>query len=261
METLHQKAAQMQHDWLARAGGGYISGRAEIGERVHISASARVFGNVIIGDDSVIDANVTLGYPTVDAIRACLGSGSSTAEELLDQAAKKTTIIGPNSLVRGFTVIYEDVSIGEKLDCAHDVVVREGSSLGVGVELGPQAYIKSDAKIGDHCRIAGVICDRAIVGKHCTVYGDVIHKFTSGISGMKEESPTLEDGVVVGRQACVIGPITIGRLSLVGAGAIVTHSIQEESVVAGNPARSLRSREWAEAAELWARVLGTEVPH
>jgi UDP-3-O-[3-hydroxymyristoyl] glucosamine N-acyltransferase len=60
----------MQHDRLARAGGGYISCRAEIGERVRISASARLFGNVIVGDDTVIDANVTLGYPSVDAIRA-----------------------------------------------------------------------------------------------------------------------------------------------------------------------------------------------
>jgi serine acetyltransferase len=250
----------MQHDSQARAGGGYISCRAEIGERVRISPSARLFGHVIVGDDTVIDANVTLGYPSVDAIRACLGSGTSTTEELLDQAAQRTTVIGRDSLIRGFTVIYEDVNIGEKLDCAHDVVVREGSLLGVGVELGPQAYVKSDAKIGDYCRIAGVICDRAIVGNHCTVYGDVVHKFTSGISGVKEDSPTLEDGVVIGRQACVVGPVTIGRLSLIGAGAIVTHSVPEESVVAGNPAQSLRSREWAEAAELWARVLGADVP-
>ncbi|SRR6266851_1675612 len=249
----------MRHDWWAH-GGGYISDRAEIGERVRISPSARLFGHVVVGDDSVIDSNVTLGYPAVEAIRACLGSETATAEELLDQAARKTTTIGRDSLVRGFTVVYEDVSIGERLDCAHDVVVREGCSLGIGVELGPQAYVKSDAKIGDYSRIAGVICDRAVVGSHCTVYGDVVHKFTSGISGMKEDSPVLEDGVVVGRQACVVGPVTVGRLSLVGAGAIVTRSVPEESVVAGNPAQALRSREWAEAAELWARVVGAEVP-
>lgn len=240
---------------------GYISPRAKLGKRVYISPSAQLFGNVVVEDDSVIDSHVTLGYPTAEAIRACLGEGGhATAHDLLDQAVTNSTFIGRGSLVRSFAVIYEGVRIGEKLDCAHEVIVREGCSLGSGVELGPQTYIKPDAIIGNFTRIAATICDRALIGSHCTVYGDVIHKFTSGISGMKEESPVLEDGVVVGRRACVIGPVTIGQLALVGAGSVVTHSVAAKTVVAGNPAQFLRARQWDEAAELWSRVLGSDQP-
>jgi serine acetyltransferase len=236
----------------------YISPRAELGKRVRIGAGVQIFGNVTIGDDTVIDADVTLGYPKDEAIRRFLGhDGLGTPEELLEYATSKPTFIGPGSLVRRFSVFYEGVKIGEQLDCAHGVIIREGCSLGDMVELGPLTYIKSDAKIGDSTRIAGLICDRATIGRHCTVYGSVIHKFLSGISGMKEDSPVLEDGVVVGREACVVGPVTVGRLSLIGAGSVVTHSVEEKSVAAGNPARILRHRERAEAAELWTRIEGS----
>lgn len=240
---------------------GYISSRAELGTRVRVGQGVQIFGNVIIGDDTVIDSDVTLGYPRAEGIKALFGDGDATStEELLDRATTKTTVIGAGSLLRRFTVIYEDVKMGRELDCAHEVIVREGCSLGDWVELSPRAYIKSDARIGDHTRVGAIVCDRASIGNHCTIYGDIIHKFQSGISGVKENSPVIEDGVVVGIRACVIGPVTIGRLSLVGAGSVVTHDVAEKTVVAGNPARYMREREWAEAAELWSRVLGCDLP-
>lgn len=240
---------------------GYISSRAELGVRVRVGHGVQIYGNVIIGDDTVIDSDVTLGYPRAEGIKALFGPGdAASTEELLDRAATKKTTVGAGSLLRRFTVIYEDVTIGNELDCAHDVIVREGCSLGERVELSPRAYIKPDARIGDHTRVGAIVCDRASIGNHCTIYGDIIHKFQSGISGLKEDSPVIKDGVVVGSRACVIGPVTIGRLSLVGAGSVVTHDVAERTVVAGNPARYLRAREWAEAAELWSRVLGSDFP-
>lgn len=259
-QFFHRKEADMPEVTMTSQAS-FISPRAKLGRRVRIGAGAQLFGNVVIGDDSVIDADVTLGYPTAEAIRANLSDdGFVTPEELLDHASTKPTVIGAGSLVRRFSVLYEDVTVGKRLDCAHNVVVREGCLLGDNVELGPLAYIKCDARIGDYTRVAALVCDRASIGRYCTVYGNIIHKFPSGISGVKEESPILEDGVVVGSAACVIGPVTVGRLSLVGAGSVVTHSVEEKSVVAGNPAHFLRRREWAEAAELWSRVEGSDIP-
>lgn len=239
----------------ASRNGSYISPRAVLGRRVRIGAGAQLFGNVIVGDDVIIDANVTLGYPSVNAIRKRMPDERfKSAEELLDDAASVTTEVGAGSILRRFCVIYEGVKTGPMLDCAHNVVIREHCTLGQNVELGPFTYIKQDCQVGDHSRIAGELCDRTIVGRYCTVYGRTVHKFYSGISGLKEESPRLEDGVVVGREACVIGPVIIERLSLVGAGSVVTKSVDEKLVVVGNPARMLREREREEAVELWERV-------
>ena len=240
-----------------RVSGTYISPRAVLGRRVRIGQGTQLFGNVIIGDDVIIDANVTLGYPSADAIRKRLPEDSfQTTEELLEDAASETTEVGEGSIVRRFCVIYEGVTAGPRLDCAHYVTVRERCTLERNVELGPFTYIKRECQIGEYSRIAGEICDRTVVGRYCTVYGRTIHKFYSGISGLKEESPRIEDGVIVGREACVVGPVTVERLSLIGAGSVVTHSIEEKSVVVGNPARVLRQREREEAVELWEKVEG-----
>ncbi len=52
---------------------------------------------------------------------------------------------------------------------------------------------------------------------------------------------TLEDGCDIGVGAILLPGVTIGRLAQVGAGAVVTSSVAPRTVVAGNPARVLRS--------------------
>ena len=49
--------------------------------------------------------------------------------------------------------------------------------------------------------------------------------------------PTLEDNVVVGSGAQILGPITIGKNSLIGSNSVVTKNVPEKSVMAGIPAR------------------------
>jgi acetyltransferase-like isoleucine patch superfamily enzyme len=238
----------------------YISPRAELGMRVRLGQGIQIFGHVIIGDDTIVDADVTLGYPTAASVKARLhGENLITSEDFLDQATTKSTVIGQGSLIRRFSVIYEGVAVGERLDCAHQVVIREGCVLADNVELGTMTYLKSAVQIGEHSLISGQVCDRTRVGRHCTIHGNIVHKFSAGISGLKEQSASIEDGVVIGRGALVVGEVSIKKLSLVGAGSVVTHSVAEKTVVVGNPARFLRDRRKAECRELWERVEGPEV--
>jgi acetyltransferase-like isoleucine patch superfamily enzyme len=237
----------------------YVSSRAELGMRVRLGQGVQIFGHVIIGDDTIVDADVTLGYPVAASVKARLhGQDLVRSEDFLDQATTKTTFIGRESLIRRFSVFYEGVTVGKRLDCAHDVVVREGCVLEDNVELGTMAYLKSDVHIGESSTISAQVCDRTHVGRHCTIHGNIVHKFPAGISGLKEESPSIEDGVVIGRGALVIGKVSIKRLALVGAGSVVTRSVAEKTVVVGNPARFLRNREEAECQELWERVEGLD---
>lgn len=53
--------------------------------------------------------------------------------------------------------------------------------------------------------------------------------------------PIIGDNVVIGTHAQIIGNVTIGNNSIVGAGAIVTHDVPDNVVVVGNPARILKS--------------------
>jgi serine O-acetyltransferase len=49
--------------------------------------------------------------------------------------------------------------------------------------------------------------------------------------------PTIENGVVVGTGAAVLGPVTVGRNSRIGAGSVVVRSVPPDSTVVGIPGR------------------------
>ena len=51
--------------------------------------------------------------------------------------------------------------------------------------------------------------------------------------------PTLEENVVVGSGAQILGPVVIGKNSLIGANAVVTKDVPEKSIMAGNPAKKI----------------------
>jgi acetyltransferase-like isoleucine patch superfamily enzyme len=239
----------------------FVSPRAELGQGVVLGDDVQIFGPARIEAGTWVDNGVVIGYPSplsVELLRMRPPEGFLDLTLMFESAVDRPTWVGPGSFIRRGTVIYEGCRIGAHLDCAHQVVVREGCTIDSHVELGPLTYLKRDCQVGEHSRIATSICDRTIVGRHCTVYGRTVHKFLSGVSGVVEPAPILEDGVVVGREACVVGPVVLGRLSLVGAGAVVTESVPAESVVAGNPARWLRPRRPEEAPELWKRVTGED---
>ena len=51
--------------------------------------------------------------------------------------------------------------------------------------------------------------------------------------------PTLEENVVVGSGAQILGPVVVGKNSLIGANAVVTKDVPEKSIMAGNPAKKI----------------------
>src|SRR6476620_3719194 len=83
-----------------------------------------------------------------------------------------------------------------------------------------------------------VIGETAQIGDDVTIYQNVTLGGTNpstGIGGKRH--PTLEDGVVIGSGAQVLGPITIGEGGRVGANAVVTKDVLPRTTVVGIPAR------------------------
>lgn len=103
--------------------------------------------------------------------------------------------------------------------------------------------IHPGAKIGEHLFIDHgftVIGETAEIGDNVTIYQCVTLGGTSPFDGVGgKRHPTLEDDVVLGSGAQVLGPIIIGKSARVGAGAVVTKDVAPGATMVGPVARPI----------------------
>jgi len=103
-----------------------------------------------------------------------------------------------------------------------------------GARIGQRFFIDHGAGV--------VIGETAEIGHDVTLYHGVTLGGTSWSPGKRH--PTLQDGVVVGAGAKILGPITIGQRTRIGANSVVVTSTPEDVTVVGIPAKVVRP-DWA----------------
>ena len=86
-----------------------------------------------------------------------------------------------------------------------------------------------------------------VLNKHVVIGNNVTLKHNTTI-GNKENllgedlgSPIIEDNVIIGPNTVILGPIIIGKNSIIGAGSVVVKDVKPFTVVAGNPAKLIKS--------------------
>jgi serine O-acetyltransferase len=121
-----------------------------------------------------------------------------------------------------------------------------------GIEIHPGATIGRRFFI-DH-GMGVVIGETAEIKDDVTIYHGVTLGGTSWNKGKRH--PTLEDGVVIGAGAKVLGPITISAGAKVGSNAVVTKPIPVGATAVGNPARILDNSEQARQRQAQAQKMG-----
>lgn len=84
-----------------------------------------------------------------------------------------------------------------------------------------------------------VIGESSVIGNDVTIYQSVTLGGTNPTSGEPgKRHPTIEDGVIIGSGAQVLGPIIVGARARIGANAVVTKNVPEGATMVGIPARS-----------------------
>jgi serine O-acetyltransferase len=104
-----------------------------------------------------------------------------------------------------------------------------------GIEIHPGATIGRRVFI-DH-GMGIVIGETSVIGDDCTLYHGVTLGGTSWNKGKRH--PTLENGVVIGAGAKVLGPITVGAGAKIGSNAVVVKDVPANATAVGIPARIL----------------------
>jgi serine O-acetyltransferase len=105
-----------------------------------------------------------------------------------------------------------------------------------GIEIHPAAVIGEGLFI-DH-GMGVVIGETAQIGNDVTLYQGVTLGGTGFATGKRH--PTVEDNVTIGSGAKLLGPITVGHGSKIGANTVVIHDVPPKSTVVGNPGHPVR---------------------
>lgn len=105
-----------------------------------------------------------------------------------------------------------------------------------GIEIHPAAEIGRGFFI-DH-GMGVVIGETAQIGDDVTLYQGVTLGGTGFATGKRH--PTVQDNVTIGSGAKLLGPITVGHGSKIGANSVVIHDVPANSTVVGNPGHPVR---------------------
>ncbi|WP_299184547.1 serine O-acetyltransferase [uncultured Psychrobacter sp.] len=114
-------------------------------------------------------------------------------------------------------------------------VVSYGSRIMTGIEIHPAAKIGKRFFI-DH-GVGVVIGETAEIGNDVTLYHGVTLGGVSWNNGKRH--PTLEDGVIVGAGAKVLGPFTVGKNAKIGSNAVVVKPVPAGATMVGSAARMI----------------------
>lgn len=119
-----------------------------------------------------------------------------------------------------------------------------------GIEIHPGATIGRRVFI-DH-GMGVVIGETAVIGDDCTLYHGVTLGGTSWNKGKRH--PTLEQGVVIGAGAKVLGPITVGKGAKIGSNAVVVKDVPENATAVGIPARILDQETFKQRQDMAEKI-------
>lgn len=150
--------------------------------------------------------------------------------------------------------IAPDVKLGQNVKMSKYINLY-GCEIGDETKIGAFVEIQKNAKVGKNCKISShtFICegvtieDDVFIGHGVTFINDSYPRATTGDGALQTEkdwtveTTLVKRGASIGSGATILSKVTVGEHAIVGAGSIVTKSVPPHAIVAGNPARLLRS--------------------
>jgi tetrahydrodipicolinate N-acetyltransferase len=119
--------------------------------------------------------------------------------------------------------------IREHVEIGNNAIIMMGAVINIGAVIGEGTMIDMNVVVGG----------RGTIGKNCHIGAGAV---VAGVIEPPSATPVIvEDDVVVGANAVLLEGVRVGKGSVVAAGAVVVDDVPENVVVAGIPARVIKS--------------------
>jgi acetyltransferase-like isoleucine patch superfamily enzyme len=150
--------------------------------------------------------------------------------------------------------IADDVKLGKNVRLSRFINLY-GCEVGDETKIGAFVEIQKNAIVGRRCKISShtFVCegvtieDNVFVGHGVTFINDPYPRATKDDGELQTEKDwsvertVVKRGASIGSGSTILSNLVIGENSIVGAGSMVTRDVPPNSIVAGNPAKILRS--------------------
>jgi len=152
--------------------------------------------------------------------------------------------------------IAPSVKLGQNVKLAKFINLY-GCEIGDETKIGAFVEIQKNARVGKNCKISShtFICegvtieDNVFIGHGVTFINDLYPRATTATGGLQTEADwhvertVVKKGASIGSGATILANTCIGENAIVGAGAVVTKDVPDNTIVAGNPEGILRQIE------------------
>lgn len=161
-----------------------------------------------------------------------------------------------DTTMNSYLCIAPDVKLGRDVKLSKFINLY-GCEIGDETKVGAFVEVQKNAKIGKRCKISShtFICegvtieDNVFIGHGVVFTNDSYPRATTSQGDLQTdrdwrvETTLVKKGASIGSGATILSNLVIGENAIVGAGSTVTKDVPANAVVAGNPARVLRTVE------------------
>jgi UDP-2-acetamido-3-amino-2,3-dideoxy-glucuronate N-acetyltransferase len=164
-------------------------------------------------------------------------------------------MIDASAFVHPLANVEQGATIGANTKVWQFATVRSGAVVGERCIIGQGAFVDSDVVVGNDCKLENYVSahrgarihDGVFLGPSVVLTNDHWPRATRPDGGLATEADwvcepvTVARGASMGAGAIALPGVTIGEQAMVGSGSVVTRDVPARTVVAGNPARTLKA--------------------
>jgi UDP-2-acetamido-3-amino-2,3-dideoxy-glucuronate N-acetyltransferase len=215
-----------------------IEDQVEIGDNCIIGSNVVIHKGSKIGSDVRIDDNTVIGKEPMRSVNSIFNEEKNYTPCIIDNKC----LIGTS------VVIYCGCQIGEKTLIADLATVRENVKIGSETIIGRGCAVENYCNIGNKCKLETNVYITAYSDiEDCVFIAPGVVTSNDNFAARDKnrynhfKGVTIKKGGRVGAQATILPGKIINEDGFAAAGSVVTKDVDKEVIVAGNPAKFLRS--------------------